>query len=230
MKVPYLLCAGLAGLCVLLSSPVATQEMPREKSLGEVAKEHREAGQKARRAGAVFGNDDLGRLSGTTREPTGVSPSSIPGDSSPKSMINADCASQPGSDCTSGVEMQRSSLERSRTPDEFVIPAGTKIKVDLRERVVLEHVQVGLIVAIPRSTPVTVQPARVCLLAGYYDGPPKEDRPGVGPQCTLGVTLVGITIDGERYQLHSDAVLPERSLYSETAVLTTTEPLTILRR
>lgn len=189
----------IAGF-LLLSSWCALAQQPGQRPLGDVARDLRDSKRPATSSRKVYSNENISLSAAEPQTSTDDALESTP--------VLAEQALPP--DGRSPVL----DSPKDDTPDDFIVPAGTVVKVDLLDRKVSVPVRVGFATPIPALSKVVIQKEFVCGYSYYaYEG------------CTPLYRLTHIIIDGKSYPVRTT---PNTAVYSEMAFVLD-EPLALPR-
>ena len=200
---------ALSATIVILGLAQA-QALSEDSPLGDVARELRKAKQgdgtsAVERAHKVYMNADVVSDPPKTAEE---------GAASSPPVVGKDAGSNKSSTPhTEGAEATRKAdsaklrggrpildREPDATPDVIVVPAGTEIRVDVREQKVALPVRVGFSTPIPALSNVAVQMSRSYVPAGYgSNGVPSFNYVDYATATTL-------IIEGKAYEIQADTV------------------------
>ena len=236
--------AGSTSVALLLVAFTCPQLFSQPQSIGDVAREQKDAGklrEKNGKTGKILTNDDLAPGSATTSGTTGSPPASAEGQG-PQAKENKSTASkcQPveatnvegrNKDNLGGRAPLGSVLDRPKDsrPDVIVIPAGTEIKVDIGEHKTVVPVRVGFATPIPALSQVTVQVMRSYVdIPYFYTGAPYDTGiPNV--DYIEYATLTAVTVQGKTYQVQTDSLPLFRGGTNSEVTFTLGRPVEILR-
>ena len=105
----------------------------------------------------------------------------------------------------------------------IVVPAGTEIRVDVRERKVVVPVRVGFSTPIPALSKVAVQVSRSYVPAGYgSNGAPSVDFVDYA-------TVAAVTVEGRTYEVKADTVPLLRGETNSEVTFVLSAPVSVLR-
>jgi len=211
----------MARVCSLIASAILTtvfvcvgnaQQAPGANSASDSPQEQKKPDNKPKKPAQkkVYTNSDV------VGAKTGV-PTAAP-DARPEARASSGNADQPGADRSSGVD--RSTIfdrPKQDSSDTVIVPAGTKITVDISEenppRNLPLHIHVGKVVNIVQVGSTVVIPA--------LSKTTIQDSVGV-------MELTDVTIDGVHYDITTDRV-PLLEGYISEATFTLARPFTIQR-
>lgn len=185
----FLVLARSASTVLLLVSFACPALFSQTQSLGDVAREQKDARKQHENNGKpakILTNDDLDPGSATITSGTTAAPAASveAQDPQPKESKSAAPDRQPvearsveeenkndlGGDSPVGSVLDRPKDSR---PDVIVVPAGTELKVDIGDHKTVIPVRVGFATPIPALSQVTVQVTRTSVAIPYsYGGAP----------------------------------------------------------
>lgn len=181
------------GLLVgLVTSVSFAQTVSIDKSLGDLAREH-----KAQKAQQKSNSGKVLNLVGTSDE----------------SAAGSNAATSANKQDTAEVKAQSKSAQKSKTSDVFdnalsdktepwIVPAGTQIRVDLVDGKVIVPVRVGFATPIPALSKVAVQVNRTYYPTGLVS---INDRLGYVGYADYA-TLTAVTVGGVTYPVESSTI------------------------
>lgn len=189
----------------LLTSAALAQQAPENTPAGDTANEQQKTTQTKKLAPKkkIYHNADLASPE-TKREadsPTNVVSGGAAVNNGDSSTPVAPAASRSEKTNRSKAETIRSSVfdaPKENAPDVIVIPAGTKIQVDIIDGKVTVPVRVGWATPIPALTKVTVE-----ISVPYY---PAYGQYYDNPYSAEVAQLTSVTLDGTRYDLQTDQI------------------------
>jgi len=196
----------------LLASAALAQQAPENTPAGDTVNEQQKTTQtkKVATKKKIYHNADLASP-GTKPEadsPTNVVSGGAAVNNGDSSTPVAPAASRPEKTNRPDAATIRSSVfdaPKENAPDVIVIPAGTKIQVDIIDGKVTVPVRVGWATPIPALTKVAVE-----MSVPYYPvyGPYYPDSVPYynNPYSAQVAQLTAVTLDGTRYDLQTDQI------------------------
>jgi len=223
---------ALSSAIVILGLAQA-QGFSEDMPLGDVARELRKAKQgdgmpAAERAHKVYVNADVVSDAARTAEDGATSSPPVAGkdaESNMSSTPHTEKAESTWKADSAKLRGGRPILDREpdASPDVIVVPAGTEIRVDVREQKVALPVRVGFSTPIPALSNVAVQVTRSYVPAGYgSNSVPSVDYVDYATATTL-------TIGGKAYDIQVDTVPLLSGATSGEVTFVLSAPVSIFR-
>lgn len=175
--------AGL--LFVLALAAPAIAQGSGEKPLGDVAREARQSRRPASGPKKIYSNDVIG--TGQT------GPQAVQFATSEEGSPEAQPSSTPEDGRSPVLDSPRDEL-----PDDFIVPAGTVIRIDPLDRKVSVPVRVGFATPIPALSKVVLKTEYVCGYPGYAYQPYSYYD-----SCWPTYRLTHVILDGKSYPVQS---------------------------
>ncbi len=198
----------------LLASAALAQQAPETTPAGDTVNEQQKTTQTKKFAPKkkIYHNADLAspeaKPEADKDSPANPVSSSATAKAGAASTPAAPAASRPGKTSRPEAETNRSSVfdaPKDNSPDVIVIPAGTKIQVDILDGKVTVPVRVGWATPIPALTKVAVE-----ISVPYYPVYGTYYRASVPYYNDLYsaevAQLTSVTLDGTRYDLQTDQI------------------------
>jgi hypothetical protein len=236
--------ARSASLVLLLASFACTQLFSQTQSLGDVAREQKDARKQYEnnsKPAKVLTNDDLTPgTAAATSGTTSLRAASAEGQD-PQTKESKSTASERQPVETKNVEEDKDNLggrspvgsildrPKDSRPDVIVVPAGTELKVDIGEHKAVIPVRVGFATPIPALSQVTVEvmPSYFAIPYSYGDAHYYAGIPNVG--YIEYATLTAVTVGGKTYQVKTDSLPLSIGGTNSEVTFVLGEPLKILR-